>query len=188
MARKHAKIAAISLVILVTVFIIFVPLPGQRETLFDRWITTKVISKKVEKAPDFSLPDLSGKKVALSEYEGKVVLLNIWATWCPPCRAEMPDMERLHKMMRGNDFIILAVAQDREGYERVKNFVRYNRISFKVLLDPQGKLAKLYGIRGYPETFVINKRGEIVKHIIGPRRWAEPPWPEYFKELVSKKY
>ncbi len=136
-------------------------------------------------APDFTLTRLNGETVRLSDYRGKVVFLNIWATWCPPCREEMPAMESLYAKMKGQAFEILAVSIDKSGAEAVAPFMKQNNLSFPALLDPKGTTQELYRISGVPETFIIDKNGIIVSKIIGPRNWADAASVRYFKELVA---
>jgi peroxiredoxin len=138
-------------------------------------------------APDFVLPGLDGKQVSLGDYKGKVVFLNIWATWCPPCREEMPSMEKLYKELRGEDFEILAVSIDTAGVTAVAPFMKEFHPSFLVLLDPAGKIKNLYGTTGVPESFIINKEGRIEKIIIGPMDWATPDAVRFFRDLIQKR-
>lgn len=125
-------------------------------------------------APDFVIPDASGQAVRLSALRGKVVLLNLWATWCAPCREEMPSMERLYQRFRGRDFQLLAVSEDEDGARAVEPFVKEMRLSFRVLLDPERQVGERYGVWGYPETFLIDRTGRIVERVIGPRDWMAP--------------
>lgn len=125
-------------------------------------------------APDFAAPDLAGQAVRLSGQRGKVVLVNLWATWCPPCREEMPSMERLHRELKDRGFVLLAVSQDEGGAEAVKAFVDQMKVTFPVLLDPQGDVGKKFGVWGYPESFLVDREGRIVERVIGPRDWASP--------------
>jgi peroxiredoxin len=124
-------------------------------------------------APDFTLPDLNGKLHRLAQYRGKVVFLNLWATWCPPCRMEMPGMERLYRRLGGRDFVMLAVSADEGGKDAVAPFVAEMGLTFPVLLDPEGHLSPRYGVTGYPETFLIDRNGQVVNHTIGPADWDE---------------
>ena len=125
-------------------------------------------------AADFAVPDLAGKAVRLSSLRGKVVLLNLWATWCPPCREEMPSMQKLYDRMKGRDFELLAVSQDDDGKSAVEPFVKQMNLSFPVLLDPEHQVGDRYGVWGYPETFVIDRNGFVVDRVIGPRDWSSP--------------
>jgi len=117
------------------------------------------------------LKDMNGKKVRLKDYRGKVVLLNFWATWCGPCVDEMPFLEKLHLHFKDADFILLAVSL-REKKETVKKFIDENKLTFKILLDPQGKTMGSFGIWSIPATFIVDKKGALVGKAIGPRNWT----------------
>ena len=136
-------------------------------------------------APDFAVPDLHGQAVRLSAFRGKVVLLNLWTTWCPPCREEMPSLERLHARLGARDFQLLAVSEDEEGRRAVEPFVREMQLSFPVLVDPEHQVGDRYAVTGYPETFLIDRTGRVVQHVIGPRDWASPEWVRTLEALMS---
>jgi len=136
-------------------------------------------------APDFALPDLSGQVHRLSDFRGKVVFLNVWATWCPPCRMEMPAMETLFRRLKGRDFVMLAVSQDEDGLKAVGPFVEQHRLTFPVLLDPKGSVSSRYGVTGYPETFVIDREGKVIEHVIGPESWESEQIYRYFEGLLQ---
>jgi peroxiredoxin len=138
-------------------------------------------------APAFIFPGLDGRTVDLKAYRGKVVFLNIWATWCPPCRDEMPSMERLYRELKGEDFEILAVSVDRAGAAAVAPFMKKYQLSFPALLDPNGTTQDLYGTTGVPESFIINREGVIDKIVIGPMDWAAPKVVRYFRDLIQKR-
>ncbi len=137
-------------------------------------------------APDFSLPRLDGEIVRLSDFKGKVVFLNIWATWCAPCREEMPSMEKLYQEMKGQPFEILAVSIDILGAQAVAPFMTQLNLSFPVLLDSQGTVSRLYGTTGVPESFIIDRNGIIAAKIIGGRNWVSPDAVKAFKDLAHK--
>lgn len=124
-------------------------------------------------APDFILPDLAGKTVRLQDLRGKVVVINVWTTWCPPCVQEMPTLETLAQRMKDKDLVLLAVSQD-ERPKAVKPWIQERGFTFPVLLDPRGVVGHQFGVTGYPETFVIDRNGRIVHHHVGYRDWAEP--------------
>ncbi|RLA40134.1 MAG: TlpA family protein disulfide reductase [Gammaproteobacteria bacterium] len=136
------------------------------------------------RAPDFTLSGLNGKMISLADYQGKVVLLNIWATWCPPCVEEMPSMEKLHQAMNGADFEILAISIDASGAGAVRTFMKKHRLSFTALVDPKGAVKNLYQTTGVPESFILDKNGMIVEKVIGPRDWASPEAVRFFRDLV----
>ena len=137
-------------------------------------------------APDFSLTALDGQRVRLSDYRGKVVLLNIWATWCLPCVEEMPSMERLHQTMSDEDFKILAVSIDTSGAEVVRAFMKQHSLNFTALSDPQNTIRSLYQTTGIPESFIIDRNGTIVGKVIGPRDWAAADTVGFLQELARK--
>jgi len=124
-------------------------------------------------APSFVLPDLSGKVVRMDDLRGKVVVLNLWATWCPPCIDEMPTLEALTKKMVGRDFVLLAISED-ETSGKVGPWIDKHGFTFPVLLDERGQVGADLGITGYPETFIIDRTGRIVHHHVGYRDWSEP--------------
>ena len=137
-------------------------------------------------APNFNFPDLDGKMVNLTDYKGKVVFLNIWATWCKPCRDEMPSMERLYQKLKAEDVIILAVSIDASAAKAVAPFVKDFNLNFPVLLDPQGSIKSLYGTTGIPESFVIDKKGVLAQITLGPRNWDSPDAIQFFRNLIQK--
>ena len=137
-------------------------------------------------APDFSFPGLDGKMISLSDYRGKVVLVNIWATWCPPCVAEMPSMEKLYNKLKGQDFEILAVSIDEPGLKAVTPFMKKSNLTFPALIDPEGSIRAAYGVTGVPESFIVDKQGILVKKIIGPVDWENPGVFRFFSDLIQK--
>lgn len=137
-------------------------------------------------APNFSLPGLDGKKINLSDYRGRVVLVNIWATWCAPCVEEMPSMQKLYNEFKGVGFEILAVSIDAQGLEVVAPFMNNHKLTFPALLDPKGALRTLYRTTGVPESFIIDKDGILIKKIIGARDWATPETSRFFRDLIQR--
>lgn len=137
-------------------------------------------------APNFTLKDLNGRNVTLTDYRGKVVFINIWATWCPPCREEMPSMQKLYDRLQGQDFEILAISIDTEGAKVVGPFMREYGLTFPALLDPESKVGRLYKITGVPESFIVNKKGIIVRKIIGPLDWSSQSSFSFFDRLLKE--
>jgi peroxiredoxin len=125
-------------------------------------------------APDFTLPDVEGRPVQLRELRGQVVFLNFWATWCPPCRLEMPSMERLYQSFKQTAFAMLAVSIDRQGVEAVQPFLAELRLTFPALLDRQSEVARRYGLRGLPTTYLIDPQGRLIGAAVGGREWDRP--------------
>lgn len=118
-------------------------------------------------APDFTLKDLSGNDVTLSSLKGQVVLVNFWATWCAPCRFEMPALQQRYEALKDQGLMVLAVDAD-EPIEDVAPFVDAYKLTFTVLLDPGATVNDLYRIRGYPTTFFVDREGMIGKLHLGP--------------------
>jgi thiol-disulfide isomerase/thioredoxin len=121
-------------------------------------------------APDFTAARLDGSPARLSALRGKVVFLNFWATWCPPCREEMPSMETLYQRFQGQDLEFLAV-DIQEGKDKVAAFMKEWGLSFPAALDSTGRISSIYGIRGIPATFIIDRDGNIVASAVGGRDW-----------------
>ncbi len=122
-------------------------------------------------AADFQLPDATGRMHRLREQRGKVVFLNFWATWCPPCVHEMPMMEQLYQRLRQQPLVMWAVNLQ-ESQEQVVHFMTANSLHFPALLDPDGAVSSLYKVRGLPMTYLINCAGNMVGWAAGPREWT----------------
>lgn len=138
-------------------------------------------------AANFTLKDLRGDKISLASLRGKVVFLNIWATWCGPCREEMPSIESLYNDFKANrDFVVLAVSQDTDG-SAVRPFVEQNHLQFTVLLDPRNDVGESYDVNGIPETFIIGRDGRIVAHHVGPYDWSNADIREALQELIKSR-
>ncbi|MEP6888630.1 MAG: TlpA disulfide reductase family protein [Nitrospirales bacterium] len=126
-----------------------------------------------KEAPDFALPNLEDKSVRLSDYRGKVVFLNFWATWCKPCREEMPSMEVLYKNFDRDGLVVLAISIDRVTTKKdIPPFVSSMNLTFPVLVDSWGQTDKRYKLMGVPETYIIDQQGILREKIIGPRDWT----------------
>jgi cytochrome c biogenesis protein CcmG/thiol:disulfide interchange protein DsbE len=137
-------------------------------------------------APDFKAVALpGGRPASIKDYRGKVVLLNIWATWCPPCKVEMPSMEQLHHRLAGTDFALVAVSIDEEDSTVVNAFVKEMGLTFPVLHNRDGKIRQLYQTTGVPESFVIDRDGVIVKKVIGAADWAAPVNENLIRRLLD---
>ena len=135
-------------------------------------------------APDFKFPGLDGKMISLADQKGKIVLVNIWATWCPPCVDEMPSMEKLYQKFKGQNFEILAVSIDETGLKAVAPFMKKTRLTFPALIDSKGTIKTTYRITGVPESFIIDKQGFLIRKIVGPVDWQSPKILDFFSELI----
>lgn len=135
-------------------------------------------------AVDFGLPSLAGNEASLSDYEGQFVFLNFWATWCPPCREEMPSMEVMHHELSDLPFRILAI-DVQEQRDTVASFVDEMGYSFPILLDESGRVAANYGVRGIPTTYFISPEGTVLGMLVGTRYWDEPDILATMREIAE---
>ncbi len=136
-------------------------------------------------APDFTTKNIiTGQDVTLSAYKGKITLVNLWATWCPPCRAEIPSMNTFYKHYDGK-VAIIAISVDESSDNAVLNFANSYNMSFDVAHD-NGTLNKIYGTGSIPTTYIVDKDGVIVEKIIGSISWDSPEVYAYFDKLLAK--
>lgn len=134
---------------------------------------------------DITMRDLEGKAISLSQFKGKVVILNFWATWCPPCREEMPSLDALYQKFKENkDIVMLPVSID-ENADTVREFMKRNNYSMPAYHDPNKDAGSAYGITGVPETFFIDKNGVISEKIIGPVDWMKPDVIQFIEDLLK---
>ena len=137
-------------------------------------------------APEVSVVSIAnGTTLKLSELKGKVVLLNFWATWCPPCREEIPSMMKLNTAMAGKPFQMVAVSIDEGGKQAVEAFFKEAGVSLPTYLDATGASSKSYGITGVPESFIIDKQGVIVKKVVGGVSWDSPEVISFLEGLMK---
>ncbi|MEQ1822680.1 MAG: TlpA disulfide reductase family protein [Fimbriimonadaceae bacterium] len=133
-------------------------------------VTVKNLEESRSKV-DFTLTDLDGKKWTLSQLKGKIVLVNFWATWCPPCRKEMPDLETLHKRYREKGLVVIAISDEDDS--KVRPFIVENKYTFPVLLDPGRKVNEEYQVDGIPKTFIYNREGKLAAQSIDMRTMGQ---------------
>jgi len=137
-------------------------------------------------APDFTLPDLERGKVSLKDFRGKLLMLNFWASWCVPCREEMPAMERLYQRYRDRGFVILGV-NIKDDKKSAISFVRELKITFPIGFDPNGDVGLLYGAWGLPATYLIDTKGIALARAWGPADWFSPGARELIEALLDAK-
>jgi peroxiredoxin len=137
------------------------------------------------RAPEFALRDMQGKYVSLTALRGKVVVLNFWATWCPPCRKELPGLERLRREYAGRGLAVVAVSTD--STERgIRKFLAETPLSLRVVHDRDGRISQLYGVFSLPTTFVIDRRGIVMRHYIGEQDWGSPRVRSSLENLLER--
>ncbi|MBI3581087.1 MAG: TlpA family protein disulfide reductase [Nitrospinae bacterium] len=139
-----------------------------------------------EPAPKLILHKLGGKKTSLEDYRGKWVFLNFWATWCPPCLKEMPEMEEFYKKFKSKNLVMLAVSVDKDDPSKIASFIKDHGYTFEVFLDPDGESLDKFHTSKIPATFIINPKGEVVSQAAGPREWMDPEIIKYFNDLMKK--
>ena len=141
--------------------------------------------KEGENAPNFTLKNLDGKEISLNQFRGKHVLVNFWATWCGPCKIEMPSLEALYERFKDKNFALLAISNDMFGANIVKPFVKAHNINFPVLLDQRLKVSNAFGVVSLPTTFMIDPQGKIIGALFGAEDWVTPSNILYFENLLK---
>jgi DsbE subfamily thiol:disulfide oxidoreductase len=137
-------------------------------------------------APDFTLATPDGKKASLKDYRGKVVFLNFWATWCPSCRTEMPDMDKLYREFKGKGLEIVAV-NVKDKRDDAMGFVKNMKLTYPIMLDPEGEVGLLYGAWGMPATYLIDRKGVVQARLWGPAEWYSPAARTLIKTMLEQK-
>lgn len=184
--KGKLNLQSIAFILLIVVVLGLIILSQGKNSFFDPAGRTRL--KMGQPAPNFILPNLDDKMISLADYKGKVVLLNIWATWCKPCVEEMPSMEKLYQALKDQDFEILAVSIDVTGKKDVGPFMKKYKLNFTALLDTKGSIKVLYQTTGVPESFIIDKQGILVEKTIGARDWAKPETIKFIQDLAAKDY
>ena len=142
--------------------------------------------KEIAPTPEINLAAPDGKKISLKDFRGKIVLLNFWASWCVPCREEMPAMEKLYQEYKDKNFVILAVAVKDRKQDAV-DFVKELKITYPIALDPDAKAGQDYGAFGLPATYIIGTKGEGLARGWGPAEWYGAAARKLIKDLVDGK-
>ncbi len=144
-----------------------------------------ILAEVGQPAPDFTLVDRNGKTWTLSELKGQVVFVNFWATWCPPCREEMPSMQRLYTMLPQDKFKMLAVL-NRDDPALADNFTGKFGITMPILDDQSNTVGQKYGLTGVPETFIVDKQGVLREKFIGPAKWDSPGFVQMLMRYIEQ--
>lgn len=132
-------------------------------------------------AKDFSLRD-SDRNVSLAQFRGQVLVLNFWATWCPPCEEELPSLMRMQDRLRGRGVTVLGVSIDVDG-DAYHRFLQQRGVNFMTIRDPEQKIPSLYGTTGWPETYIIDRQGVMRRKFVGAVDWTSPEVVDYLSKL-----
>jgi len=136
---------------------------------------------------EIKLETIDGKIVDVSDFKGKIVFLNFCTTWCPDCRVEMPEMEKLFKRFKEDNFVMVSINL-RESSQKVSAFFKKHKLTFIALLDSDGSVRTGFGIRSIPTTFILDKQGGLLGKAMGPREWGGRKATALFEELVRRKF
>jgi len=147
-----------------------------------------VYPQRVKEAPKFNLKDLTGKAVDLSDFRGKPILLNFWATWCHACKEELPSMQRLHETMKKKGVQVIAISIDRANADRVQKYVDEYKLTFPVLLDPNQETRRRYFIMGLPTSYLIDAQGKLRGFISGARKWDSESSKRVMQILLNNEF
>ncbi len=172
------KVGAV--IILVAIVVAFAS-PQQATAVIPPW---EIEGLKNKPAPEFSAKDVAGNNHILKEYRGRVVLINFWATWCSPCRREMPSLIKLYHKYNNQGLVLLAVSVD-EQRRAVENFTRKLPLPFPVISDPEEKISSHYKVFAYPTSFLIDRNGIIRKIITGERDWLAPEFTARLEKMMG---
>ena len=161
--------------------------PSENES---QWLQSAGVRKTrpdlEQQAPGFKLLDLNGKWMSLAENKGKVILLNFWATWCGPCRVEMPSMETVYGELKDEGFEILAISSDPQGVVVTRPFSESNNLTFPILHDTEYEVSGIYGVRTLPMSFLIDRHGTLRHRVFGARDWNSSKAKEIIRNLMKE--
>lgn len=136
-----------------------------------------------DRAPGFSLVNDQGIGVSLDDYEGKVVLLNFWATWCPPCIQEMPSLNATYERFREDGLVVLGISVD-EDADEYSDFLRTAGVTFPTVRDPERTVSTRYGTMKYPESYLISRDRRVLRKYVGPEDWSRPEIANYLRSVL----
>ena len=169
------------------IFIVLLIIGSLVFIVFSNQLATKKIAAVGSAAPDFELLDPSNNRlIRSSDMKGKVIFLNFWASWCPPCKEEAPSIDALNKEMSGNNNFKLVTVLYKDSYENGSGYLLSNGYNFPIYTDEKGKSFKDFGLTGVPETYLIDKKGILRKHVIGPENWNSSEAKSLINSLLNE--
>jgi peroxiredoxin len=185
---KRARVVELSIYLILIAVVLFLSAPSARAQSKINYKVIPNLEPMKEKAltPEFSALSPEGKKISLKDFRGKLVFLNFWASWCIPCREEMPAMERLYQEFKDKNFTVFAVSVKDRRQDAI-DFAKELKLTYPVALDPEGQVGLLYGAWGLPTTYLIGPKGEGLARAWGPAEWYSPAARNLIKELLDGK-
>jgi cytochrome c biogenesis protein CcmG, thiol:disulfide interchange protein DsbE len=151
------------------------------------WVVSGTLEQHVtmagDQAPDFRVLTASGRTMTPQDFGGKLLVLNFWASWCPPCVEETPSMNTFSDMMRSKGVVVLAVSVDRNE-EAYKRFLKRFNVRYETSLDPEADVSAAYGTFQFPETYIIDRSGRVIEKIISNQNFADPEFVEHINKLL----
>jgi len=180
-------IITLSLIVLIVALVPAQEAPPMTALQEKLWKAGFGVPQQAMDAPEFSAENMEGKQISLSSLKGKVILLNLWATWCPPCRAEMPSMERLYQKLKNKNFTILAISTPtppKETREKIVSYINDNKYTFPVLIDDSQEISYQYGSGSIPTSWIIDADGKVLARFVGAMEWDSELMLEVFEELI----
>lgn len=162
--------------------------PGLSKNLATGALAAFLIHPAPKPLPDLQFADAAGKPLTLADWKGRVVLLNLWATWCAPCRKEMPDLSKLEKELGSDQFEVVAISVDRKGAEASAAFLKETGVdNLKLYVEPSTKIVSDLQSAGLPATLLIDRQGRELGRILGPADWASPEAQALIKAALAQK-
>ena len=171
MAGKVKKLLLLALIVGATLYFALRQRPPQPVNVGDT-------------APDFTLPSLGAGSISLREHRRQVVLVNFWATWCPPCVEETPSLEKFAEQVRNQGVTVISVSVDQDG-DTLQRFATEYHLSFAIARDPDQAVASRYGTFKFPETYILDRDGRVAEKVIGPADWQDPRILAFVQELAD---
>ena len=173
MARRDLVVKAL-LLLLVAAFLGAVLRPGDAAA-----------PRPGQRVPEFDLRADDGGRIRLADFRGKILVINFWATWCPPCVEEMPSLDRFQRMFAGRGVEVLGISVD-DDENAYRSFLAHHNLRLKTVRDPEKKISALYGTFKYPESYITDREGRLAQKVVGPEDWVGPRITALFHDLIAR--